>query len=73
VDRITEAGLVTRTVDPTDRRRDIVRPTSKGRRTWKLYVVEAMSREASVLKALSDAEKQRLNALLRKVLLSLEE
>jgi DNA-binding MarR family transcriptional regulator len=73
VDRITEAGLVTRTVDPTDRRRVIVRPTSKGRRTWKLYVVEAMSREASVLKALSDAEKQRLNALLRKVLLSLEE
>jgi DNA-binding MarR family transcriptional regulator len=73
LDRIAEAGLVTRTVDPADRRRIIVRPTPKGRRTWERYVVEAMGREASVLQALSAAEKRQLNALLRKVLLSLEE
>lgn len=73
VDRIAEAGLVTRTVDPTDRRRIIVRPTAKGRRTWERYVVEAMDREAFVLSALSPTEKRRLNSLLRKVLLSLEE
>jgi DNA-binding MarR family transcriptional regulator len=73
VDRIAEAGLVTRTVDPADRRRIIVRPTPKGRRTWERQVVEAMDREAYVLRALSATEKQRLNALLRKVLLSLEE
>jgi hypothetical protein len=36
-------------------------------------VAEAMGREASVLQALSAAEKRQLNALLRKVLLSLEE
>jgi DNA-binding MarR family transcriptional regulator len=73
VDRIAEAGLVTRTVDPADRRRIIVRPTPRGRRTWERQVVEAMDREEYVLRALSPAEKQRLNALLRKVLLSLEE
>jgi DNA-binding MarR family transcriptional regulator len=44
VDRVAEAGLVTRTVDPADRRRIIVRPTPKGRRTWERYVVEAMGR-----------------------------
>jgi DNA-binding MarR family transcriptional regulator len=73
LDRIAEAGLVTRTVDPTDRRRVIVRPTPKGRRAWERQVAEAMGREASVLQALSAAEKRQLNALLRKVLLSLEE
>ena len=73
VDRIADAGLVTRTVDPTDRRRIIVRPTPEGRRTWEQHVVEAMDREEYVLRALSATDKQRLNALLRKVLLSLEE
>lgn len=73
VDRIADAGLVTRTVDPSDRRRILVRPTAKGRATWQHYVAEAMEREASVLQALSAAEKRQLNALLRKVLLSLDE
>jgi DNA-binding MarR family transcriptional regulator len=73
VDRIADAGLVTRTVDPKDRRRIIVRPTALGRRTWERHVAEAMQREQDVLSALSVTEKRRLNALLRKVLLSLEE
>ena len=73
LDRIAEAGLVTRTPDATDRRRIIVRPTPKGRRAWERHVAEAMKREAYVLRALSPTEKHRLNALLRKVLLSLEE
>ena len=34
IDRIADAGLVTRTVDPDDRRRVIVRPTPAGRHTW---------------------------------------
>lgn len=73
LDRIAEAGLVTRTPDATDRRRVIVRPTARGRRTWERHVAAAMKREAYVLRALSPTEKRRLNALLRKVLLSLEE
>lgn len=73
LDRIAEAGLVTRSPDATDRRRIIVRPTAEGRRAWERHVAEAMGREAYVLKALSPTEKKRLNALLRKVLLSLEE
>jgi DNA-binding MarR family transcriptional regulator len=73
LDRIAGAGLVTRTPDRADRRRIIVRPTADGRRTWERHVAESMGREAYVLRALSPSEKQRLNALLRKVLLSLEE
>jgi DNA-binding MarR family transcriptional regulator len=73
VDRIADAGLVTRTVDPSDRRRILVRPTARGRDTWQHYVTEAMEREAWLLRALSAAEKRQLNALLRKVLLSLDE
>ncbi len=73
LDRLADAGLVTRSVDPADRRRVIVRPTPQGRRTWERYVDEAMEREKHVLRALSPTDKQRLNALLRKVLLSFEE
>lgn len=73
LDRIADAGLVTRTVDAKDRRRIIVRPTATGRRTWERYVAEAMQREQDVLRALSPTEKSKLNALLRKLLLSLEE
>lgn len=73
LDRLVDAELVTRSVDPADRRRVIVRPTPQGRRTWERYVVEAMEREKHVLRALTPTEKKRLNALLRKVLLSLEE
>lgn len=73
LDRLVDAELVTRSVDPADRRRVIVRPTPQGRLTWERYVGEAMEREKHVLHALSPAEKHRLNALLRKVLLSLDE
>jgi DNA-binding MarR family transcriptional regulator len=72
LDRLTEAGLVTREVDPLDRRRVIVRPTAEGRRSWEAQVDAGMAREQHLLHALDDREKKQLNALLRKVLLSLD-
>ena len=72
LDRLTEAGFVTREVDPVDRRRVIVRPTSSGRVMGTELVANGMAREQQFLHALSEQEKIQLNALLRKLLLSLE-
>ena len=73
IDRLAEAGFVTRQVDPVDRRRVIVRPTSSGRARWTELVGKGMAREQQLLQALSEQEKTQLNALLRKLLLSLED
>lgn len=72
LDRLVASGLVTREVDPLDRRRVLVRPTTAGRETWDRYVHDGMRREQHLLQALSPRELQQLNALLRKVTLSFE-
>lgn len=72
LDRLVSAGLVTREVDPTDRRRVLVRPTSKGRESWDKHIFEGMVRDRQLLDALTYEELVQLNALLRKVMRSLE-
>ena len=72
LDRLVEAGLVTREVDAGDRRRVLVRPTAAGRAAWEKHIFEGMAREKHLLRALSHDELVQLNALLRKVILSLE-
>ena len=56
LDRLVEAGLVSRSSDPLDRRRVIVRPTPAGREAWDTHVHAGMVLEAAVLDALSPAE-----------------
>ncbi len=73
LDRLVEAGWVTREVDPGDRRRIIVRPTPAGRTAWDAHLAEGMGREAAIFGALSHSELVQLNTLLRKVLVGLEE
>jgi DNA-binding MarR family transcriptional regulator len=73
LDRLADAGLVTREGDAVDRRRVIVRPTSAGRAAWDRYVHEGMTREQHLLAALSASELAQLNRLLRKVVLALDE
>ncbi|WP_308285636.1 MarR family winged helix-turn-helix transcriptional regulator [Actinoplanes hulinensis] len=73
LDRLEEAGLITRQVDGSDRRRVLVRPTAKGRDMWNKYIFEGIARDQRALAALRHEELVQLNGLLRKVLLSLEE
>jgi DNA-binding MarR family transcriptional regulator len=72
LDRLVAAGLVTREVDPTDRRRVLIRSTPAGREAWNKHIFEGVKRDRQLLRALSAGELVELNALLRKVMLSLE-
>jgi DNA-binding MarR family transcriptional regulator len=72
LDRLVDAGLVTRDVDPADRRRVLIRPTAAGRAAWDKRIFEGMARDQQMLSALSADELTQLNALLRKVMRSLE-
>jgi DNA-binding MarR family transcriptional regulator len=72
LDRLVDSGLVSREVDPVDRRRIVVRPTPAGRDNWESYVHAGMSREQQLLQVLSPRELQQLNGLLRKVILSFD-
>src|SRR5690349_2735661 len=72
LDRLVTAGLVTREVDPTDRRRVLVRPTAQGRQAWDKHIFEGMERDRQLLSALTEDELVQLNSLLRKVVRSLE-
>src|SRR5690242_2997721 len=72
LDRLVGAGLVTREVDATDRRRILIRPTLAGREAWSKHIFEGINRDRLLLRALSADELVELNALLRKVMLSLE-
>jgi DNA-binding MarR family transcriptional regulator len=73
LDRLADAGLVTREVDDRDRRRVIVRPTARGREVWEQHVHKGMRREQELLRGLSAAQVVELNGLLRTVLLALEQ
>ena len=72
LDRLVAAGLVTREVDPTDRRRVLVRPTAKGRGALDKHIFEGMERDRQLLSVLTYDELVQLNSLLRKVVRSLE-
>jgi DNA-binding MarR family transcriptional regulator len=72
LDRLARAELITREVEPQDRRRVVVRPTAAGRAAWERHIHAGMAREQQVLSALSTAELKQLNALLRKVILSFD-
>ena len=73
LDRLAAAELITREADEVDRRRVLVRPTRKGREMWNKYIFEGIERDKQVMSALDRDELAQLNALLRKVLLSLHE
>jgi DNA-binding MarR family transcriptional regulator len=70
LDRLEEMGLVRRLPDPSDRRGRLVELTPKGRRVVDKAVVDHIADEEKLIAPLSRSERQRLAALLRKLLLS---
>ncbi|ASW57608.1 MarR family winged helix-turn-helix transcriptional regulator [Plantactinospora sp. KBS50] len=73
LDRLAEAGLITRETSATDRRRVLVRPTAAGRQAWERHIFASLRREQQLLRALSTEELVQLNALLRRVIRSFDE
>jgi len=73
IDRLEHEGYVRRMPDPEDRRSIVVELTPEGHAAWDRTVGIQARREAFFASALSKAEQEQLNGLLRKLLLALEE
>jgi len=62
--RLTEAGLIDRTVDEADRRRQTIAMTAAGERGYREIVPLARAREAALLEGFSAEERDVLDRLL---------
>ncbi|WP_393054794.1 MarR family winged helix-turn-helix transcriptional regulator [Streptomyces sp. LN549] len=67
LDRLAKAGYVTREHDPADRRSLLVALTRKGHEAWSSTIGDQMATEHALLAPLSEAEREQLVVLLRKV------
>ncbi len=70
LDRMETAGLVRRVPDPNDRRGTLVEPTDLGHALWDKTVGAQARREAEFSSGLSHAEKERLQDLLRHLMIA---
>lgn len=73
LDALEKEGLVRRLRDPADRRTVVVELTEKGREKHEQGMGIQAQKEAMLAKALTGREKEDLNTLLRRVLLTLED
>ena len=67
-DALAERGLVARTVDASDRRRNLVALTRQGRTLTRRVATIARDVEAELLSELSPAERNQLRVLLQRAL-----
>jgi DNA-binding MarR family transcriptional regulator len=72
IDRLEEAGLVTRRPDPGDRRGVLVRLAPDGRRKVDACVASLAQREDELLGPLRQKERETLAGLLKRILVPLE-
>ncbi len=73
LDALEKEGLVRRLRDPEDRRSVIVELTEKGREKHELAMAIQAPKETLLAAALTDREKEQLNSLLRRVMITLED
>jgi DNA-binding MarR family transcriptional regulator len=67
IDRLEQRGFVRRTRGPDDRRVVRIRLTPAGRAAVDDTIADHLANEADILKALTPADRRRLEGLLRKV------
>ena len=72
LDKLERGGLVSRSRDPSDRRGVRLALTDAGRARLDDYMDRGAHRERELLEGLSTSDRRRLNALLRRLLDSLE-
>ncbi len=73
IDRMEAAGLIRRVPDPADRRGVQLAITPKGRQLWEDAVGVQAQKEQLVASALTAREKEQLNTLLRRLVLSFDD
>lgn len=73
LDRLEQEALVRRRPDPSDRRALFVELTDKGRSLIDEVISSVLARRAEQISALSREEREVLEQLLRKLLISLDE
>ncbi len=73
LDRMEAAGLIRRQPDPSDRRGLHVTLTDAGWQAWQTSTDAQATKEALIASALTLDEKEQLNALLRRFLISVEQ
>jgi DNA-binding MarR family transcriptional regulator len=71
LDRLEQAGLITRGPDPDDRRGTLITLTAAGRKLIDAVTEAHMENERRLVSALTEAEQRRLADLLRKLQLGL--
>jgi DNA-binding MarR family transcriptional regulator len=71
LDRLERAGLVERRADPDDRRAKLIVLTDAGKRVIDETIGRHVANEERLLSVLTPAEQERLNALLRKLIVGL--
>jgi DNA-binding MarR family transcriptional regulator len=72
LDALEKEGLVRRLQDPGDRRSVLVELTEKGRQKHEQAMAIQAPKEALLADALTETEKEQLNGLLRRVMITLE-
>ena len=71
LDRLERAGLTERRPDPNDRRGKLIALTEQGRKLVDATLTKHVANEQKILAALSTADQEKLNQLLKKLIAAL--